>query len=146
VIGNDRTGYGKYLKKKYTDSRIRFLGGIYCQESLNNLRYYSNLYFHGHSAGGTNPSLLEAMASKSLICAHDNVFNRAVLGNEACYFSSVQNIIYCLEKDKTDEEIQAWCEINVQKIKRDYSWDKIVLQYDHIFRSITDYKIKLASA
>jgi glycosyltransferase involved in cell wall biosynthesis len=145
VIGNDKTGYGKYLKKKYADPRIRFLGGIYCQESLNNFRYFSNLYFHGHSAGGTNPSLLEAMASNSHICAHDNIFNRAILGNESSYFSSAENVIHCLENPKADEEIKKRCELNLEKIKRDYSWDKIVLQYDHIFRSIINYKIELAT-
>ena len=43
------------------------------------LKYFSHLYFHGHSVGGTNPSLLEAMGSRTLIAAHQNEFNHAVL-------------------------------------------------------------------
>ena len=67
--------FGVYLRKKYKDHQnIRFIGGVYNMEHLNNLRYYSNLYFHGHTVGGTNPSLLEAMASNALIVSHDNIF------------------------------------------------------------------------
>ena len=79
VIGKHETKYGEYLKNKFKNHKhIRFLGGIYNLEHLNNLRYFSNLYFHGHSVGGTNPSLLEAMASNAMIIAHDNHFNKAI--------------------------------------------------------------------
>ena len=58
VIGNHNTKYGAYLKNKFSPHRnIRFIGPVYKLADLNNLRYYSNLYFHGHSVGGTNPSL-----------------------------------------------------------------------------------------
>ncbi|MEQ3690773.1 MAG: DUF1972 domain-containing protein, partial [Flavobacterium sp.] len=72
VVGNHNTTYGEYLKDKFkANKNIRFMGAIYNLEHLNNLRYFSKLYFHGHSVGGTNPSLLEAMASKALIVAHN---------------------------------------------------------------------------
>ena len=48
---------------KYADKNIHFLGGVYNKKNLDNLRYFSKLYFHGHSVGGTNPSLLEALVS-----------------------------------------------------------------------------------
>src|SRR5437764_11687109 len=89
IVGNTNNKYGKYLKKKYSDSRkYIYIGGIYDIVIINNLRYFSNLYFHGHSVGGTNPSLLEAMSSGALIAAHDNVFNRAILEEDAFYFKS----------------------------------------------------------
>ena len=76
VIGNCDKSYGIYLKKKFEAfDTIRFLGGIYDQELLNNLRHYSNIYFHGHQVGGTNPSLLEAMGAGALVAAHRNIFN-----------------------------------------------------------------------
>ena len=59
---------------------------------LNNLRFFSNLYFHGHSVGGTNPSLLEAMASQALIAAHNNDFNKGVLKENAFYFSNASEV------------------------------------------------------
>ena len=61
-------------------NKIFFVGGIYDPESLNMLRQNCKAYIHGHSVGGTNPSLLEAMISKNLIIAHDNVFNKEVCG------------------------------------------------------------------
>ena len=80
VIGNHETKYGSYLKNKYKAfEKIRFIGGIYNLTHLNNLRYFCKLYFHGHSVGGTNPSLLEAMASQAYIAAHGNDFNKGVL-------------------------------------------------------------------
>jgi len=87
VIGKHETKYGTYLKNKFKkQDKIRFLGGIYNLEHLDNLRYFSKLYFHGHSVGGTNPSLLEAMASKALIVAHNNDFNKGILKNNSFYF------------------------------------------------------------
>ncbi len=54
VVGKHDTKYGNYLKEQFSaHGNIRFMGGIYNLEHLNNLRYFSNLYFHGHSAGGT---------------------------------------------------------------------------------------------
>ena len=81
--------FGKTLQKKYEhNKRIRFMGANYNQEHLNNLRYFSRYYFHGHSVGGTNPSLLEAMASNALIVANDNVFNKSILESAALYFEN----------------------------------------------------------
>ena len=64
------------LNTKYKNEVI-FLGAIYDIEALNNLRFFSKIYFHGHSVGGTNPSLLEAMASSCFIMAQSNEFNRS---------------------------------------------------------------------
>jgi len=80
VIGKTSNKFGTYLKKKFSSyEHIRFMGGLYDLPKLNDLRKYCKIYFHGHGVGGTNPSLLEAMASESLICAHDNEFNKSVL-------------------------------------------------------------------
>jgi len=97
VIGNHSTKYGAFLKEKYKEhNNIRFLGSIYDINVLNNLRFFSNIYFHGHTVGGTNPSLLEAMGSCALICAHDNIFNKSILKEEAFYFTSPADISKCL--------------------------------------------------
>lgn len=108
VIGRyDMNSFGKYIKKKYScQDNIFFLGGLYDIDKLNNLRFYSNLYFHGHSVGGTNPSLLEAMASKSLIIAHDNIFNKSVLLNNAFYFQSSNDIKEFTEKLNKNDHIR----------------------------------------
>ncbi len=65
---------------------VIFAGPIYEKEIVNTLRFYARLYIHGHTVGGTNPSLVEALAAGSPILAQDNAFNRWVAGDKAHYF------------------------------------------------------------
>lgn len=126
VIGNyDSNNYGKQLKLRYRDHKqIKFLGGIYDMNELNNLRFFSNIYFHGHSVGGTNPSLLEAMASKTLIVAHDNEFNRYVLEEDAFYFQESNDIHrYCDTLNRSEEKDKV--ENNLNKISSYYNYKNI---------------------
>jgi glycosyltransferase involved in cell wall biosynthesis len=140
VIGKCNTKYGKDLTKKYfKDSRIKFLDGIYDIHILNTLRYYSKLYFHGHTVGGTNPSLLEAMGSQALICAHDNIFNRSILGDDAFYFKSsfdVSHILNTADKDLNCSQIAN----NIKKIIDHYSWENIVSEYENLFVNLTGHR------
>ncbi|MAB48740.1 MAG: glycosyl transferase family 1 [Flavobacteriaceae bacterium] len=129
VIGKHNTKYGQYLKNRFKkNNEILFLGGIYNQEDLNNLRYFSNLYFHGHSVGGTNPSLLEAMASNALIVANDNIFNKSILQNDALYFKSSVDVNVALSKNKEDFEL--FLSNNKIKIEKVYDWNLINHQYE----------------
>lgn len=135
VIGNSETAYGKYLKSKYyLCEKIQFLGSIYNLEYLNNLRHFSNLYFHGHSVGGTNPSLLEAMGSNSLICAHENPFNKAILGEDAFYFKDKEQVTQLLQISK--QQYVNHVVKNCEKIRSIYSWDSIIDQYEKHFVEI----------
>jgi glycosyltransferase involved in cell wall biosynthesis len=138
VVGNYETKFGKYLKNKYNEHKsIIFLGSIYNQDTLNNLRFYSNLYFHGHTVGGTNPSLLEAMASGALVCAHDNPFNKAILEMDAFYFISSNDVADCLNK-KNKREFGFIIENNFKKIKEKYTWEAIISQYSNHFNQILE--------
>lgn len=125
IVGEHANKFGSYLCKKYSGEKIRFLGGIFDMTVLNSLRYYSQFYFHGHSAGGTNPSLLEAMASYALIVAHDNIFNKAVLGDDAFYFTSTDEIATILSGIRR-EDYQLMIQNNANKIVKEYSWTYIV--------------------
>lgn len=130
VISNYKNAFGQYLINKYKDNElIIFMDSLYDLQVLNNLRHYSNLYFHGHSVGGTNPSLLEAMACKCNIIAHDNIFNKAVLGEDAIYFKSSEDVTNLLN-EKTRLIQEKSIVNNFTKIKSDYSWDKIILEYE----------------
>jgi glycosyltransferase involved in cell wall biosynthesis len=136
VIGNYETVYGNYLKSKFsTHSEIQFIGGIYNMEVLNNLRYYSNIYFHGHTVGGTNPSLLEAMSSNSLICANDNCFNKYILGKDAIYFHDATDVSnHLLNVVYHQDQHQFMLEENSKKIATIYDWELITDQYaKHFF-------------
>ncbi len=135
IIGETQNRYGKKMIKKFAKQKnIHFPGTIYDPLVLNTLRSCCSLYFHGHSVGGTNPSLLEAMASKALICAHDNVFNRAVLGNDAFYFTSETDIANLNCNDiTTGKTISEMIDKNYTKIRDNHSWRKIIDEYETLF-------------
>lgn len=138
VIGKHETKFGEYLKKKYQKHQfIKFMGGIYNQNHLDNLRYYSNLYFHGHSVGGTNPSLLEAMASGALIVAHENIFNKSILIDNAFYFSNPSDItkVLTVEKEKNKSFIRNNYKAIEEKFSSDYingSYEKLLMKCSQI--------------
>jgi len=135
ITGNLETKFGKYISEKYNDNSIKYLGFVSGIENLNSLRNFSNLYFHGHSVGGTNPSLLEAMASNSLICAHDNIFNKSILEGDAYYFTSSEQISDLINnKIKVTEN--EFVINNKEKINDLYSWQKIVTDYNSFFVQI----------
>jgi glycosyltransferase involved in cell wall biosynthesis len=140
VIGNHNTVYGNYLKEKFSNAtQIQFIGGIYDINFLNNLRYYSNIYFHGHTVGGTNPSLLEAMASNCLICANDNSFNKYILGEDALYFKDAETVAYhLLNVSYFDDSFQMMLGTNTKKITSFYDWEIIVDQYAKHFAAIVE--------
>lgn len=135
IVGSTSNKYGTSLEKKYMDERIRFIGPIYDQAVINNLRYYSNLYFHGHSVGGTNPSLLEAMACGCRIAAHDNIFNKAVLQNDAYYFITDKDICSFLNADLNKEVTSERRKNNLEKISSQYNWEKIIDDYEALMLS-----------
>jgi glycosyltransferase involved in cell wall biosynthesis len=133
IIGKTENEFGTYLVNSYgSNTRICFLGGIYDQTAINNLRYYSHLYFHGHSVGGTNPSLLEAMASNALIAAHNNVFNKAILGDDAFYFSNPGEVAGVIMKCNSKESYTSFLTGNTQKIRTQYSWARITDLYEQV--------------
>ncbi|NHN25616.1 glycosyltransferase family 1 protein [Flavobacterium jejuense] len=134
VIGNHNTKYGSYLKQKFSIyQHIRFIGAVYDLEHLDNLRYYSNLYFHGHTVGGTNPSLLEAMASQALVVAHNNDFNKGVLKENAYYFSSNEEVKKIVNSIKKSDNLQ-FVQNNYDAIEKSFNWEKINEQYLQLFK------------
>ncbi len=135
VIGNHNTKFGNYLKQKFkTTTTIRFLGAIYNIEHLDNLRYFSNLYFHGHSVGGTNPSLLEAMASQALIIAHNNEFNSAILKENAYYFSNSEEVRKIIAEIKKNNNLQ-FIQNNFNAVANEYNWNTINGKYLQLFEN-----------
>jgi glycosyltransferase involved in cell wall biosynthesis len=136
VVGNHLTTYGDFLKDKYRDKGIVFLGGIFNKEHLDNIRFYSKHYLHGHSVGGTNPALLEAMAAKTLILAHDNRFNRSVLEENAFYFKNTEDLIILLKNERLVNQKAQFVNKNLLKIDKVYRWSVVVDQYEDYFSRI----------
>lgn len=134
VIGNHETSYGEYLKSSFKDSRIRFVKASYNKPFVDNLRFYSNIYFHGHSVGGTNPSLLEAMGSQCMILAHGNRFNKEVLGEEGNFFLDATDVATAIDHlDKKASIQKEKAKLNKEKLKNKFNWNIISEQYMLVF-------------
>lgn len=135
--------YAKYLIEKYKSvSKIVFLGWLAGQDLLNNLRNFSALYFHGHSVGGTNPSLLEAMAGGALIAAHGNKFNRHVLDNDSLYFMNVDDVANIIDNyEQLNEKRQLFVSNNLKKIDDFYNWEHIADMYAAMFEEVVAGKM-----
>ena len=131
VLGDTSNRFGKFITHKFKNyERIQFKGAIFDTAKVRALQNNSYLYFHGHSVGGTNLSLLEAMASKALIAAHNNPFNKSVLNSDAFYFSNageVQNIVENVQRKETEKTMVT---NNLHKIKYQFNWEKIIGQYE----------------
>jgi len=134
VITNMNDAYAKKLSRKYSHANIQFLSNIFDSTILNSLRFYSKGYFHGHSVGGTNPSLLEAMAAQCFMIAHDNAFNRKILKENALYFKSEEDVFGIIrEFDNLLEKKSKFVKNNLTTIIRDYSWEQVTDAYVALF-------------
>ena len=143
IIGKTNTLHGKELVAKYRNKdSVIFMGGIYDFDKLNSVRHFSYAYFHGHSVGGTNPSLLEAMASECLIFAHNNIFNKAVLNNNAKYYSSAHDVAVLLNDidNIANQNKDVFTSNNIDVIKTEYSWDKLVDDHEKYFEWLLQQK------
>jgi rhamnosyltransferase len=120
-----------------SSATIYFLGAIYDLGALWMLRQHCLAYIHGHSVGGTNPSLLEAMVSKNLIIAHDNPFNKEVCGRFAHYFSTsadVNDLVASTEQNPESTSRLGW---NAYERTAAYSWEHVAEEYHKLFKGDT---------
>ncbi len=133
IVGNwDNSSYGQQLKRQYSNyENIHLYDSIFEQETLNALRSNAKLYVHGHSEGGTNPSLVEAMSLGLPILSYDVVYNRITTENEAIYFNKVEEIMTAIKY--TGYLPLGRIGLNMQRIAdRRYSWDLIADKYKSI--------------
>ncbi len=136
VVGNlDERPYVQLLRKT-ADRRVVFVGGVYDKPRLAALRRYAFATFHGHSVGGTNPSLLEALAAGRPIIAHDNPFNREVGGPLLQFFKSPRDIppvLRALEQRASSSDLdqlpaaERW-------LQERYSWESVARDYAALLR------------
>ncbi len=127
-IGNwNHSDYAKNLKKQYSEyPNILLLDAIYDLDILYILRSNASIYVHGHSAGGTNPSLVEAMFFGMPIVAYDCVYNRATTKDKAYYFKDVDTMLSLLDQDLDGAIMREIAEQN-------YTWKKIAEQYEQTY-------------
>ena len=118
------------------DKRIKFVGTVYDQELLKKIRENAYAYFHGHTVGGTNPSLIEALGSTDLNLLVDVGFNKEVAEDCALYWSRNSGSLAKLidKADRlSDEEIAEMGRKAKQRVAEAYTWDKICGQYEDVF-------------
>ena len=141
VIGNLlETKYVRELLKCQSD-KVRFIGEVYNKNKLEAFRYGCKAYLHGHSVGGTNPSLLEALGSGNAVIAHDNVFNREVTNNQMLYFKTPKECAEAIIKVETfnDDKMLEYKNISIQRIIDYYNWDRIAKKYYNSFYKIIKF-------
>jgi glycosyltransferase involved in cell wall biosynthesis len=134
IVGNwNNSCYGMSLRAKYGHlPHVHLLDPIYDQSILNQLRSACYVYVHGHSAGGTNPSLVEAMSLGLPIVAYDCVFNRETTCGQALYFYSSDDLVAVLSS--LDDELIAGIGLRMKRLADQfYTWDKIATCYAKVF-------------
>lgn len=131
-IGNwNKNEYGKQLLKQYKQcNNILMLAPIYDSKILNAFRNNCSNYIHGHSAGGTNPSLVEAMFYAKPILAYDVIYNRETTHNKALYYNNDVTLNICLSQIK-DSNIMGQNLLEIAK--NEYKWDFIAKQYEKLY-------------
>lgn len=137
IVGNwEASGFGRSMLRKYADvPGLRLLKPIYDQTELDQLRANCYYYLHGHSAGGTNPSLVEAMYLRLPIIAFGVSYNRSTTFGEALYFSDQQSLVNILtdleNKDRKGISLRMY-----EIAKAEYTWEIISHKYIKAIKSI----------
>jgi glycosyltransferase involved in cell wall biosynthesis len=133
ILGNyDRAGdpYHRAVIQAASDE-VRFVGAIYEPGEVAALRFHSAGYLHGHTVGGTNPSLVEAMAAGNAVIAHDNPYNRWVADTGALYFATAdeaaQRITQILEDPATRKALSA---ASRERHSELFTWEHVAGQYE----------------
>lgn len=133
----EKTGFDK-------DSRIKFVGTVYDQELLKKIRENAYGYFHGHEVGGTNPSLLEALATTDLNLLLDVGFNREVGEDGALYFTKEDgNLAKLIDSSLSKERINELGEKAKTRISNEYSWRKIINKYEKLLLAYSNEEFNL---
>lgn len=118
------------------DKRIKFVGTVYDQQLLKKIREGAHGYMHGHEVGGTNPSLLEGLASTKINLLLNVGFNTEVGGNGALYWEKRSGDLAKL-LDQADvlggDEISRLDQLSTSRIKDAYRWEDIITKYEEVF-------------
>jgi glycosyltransferase involved in cell wall biosynthesis len=135
ILGTFQPEEDEYHRKVIAaaSDEVNFVGSIYDKDKVQALRFHSKAYLHGHTVGGTNPSLIEAMAAGNPVIAHDNKYNRWVAGDGALYFDTIEaadNEISLLLSEETMRQrlgAAALCRFNAE-----FTWEWVAGQYEQL--------------
>lgn len=123
------------------DARIRFTGGIYDQALLDQLYANACTYLHGHSVGGTNPSLLRAMGAGAPVLAYDVEFNREVTDQQAFFWADADALTAILDEIADGQHTARLAELRAasqQRIATAYRWDDVTDRYEALIHALAE--------
>lgn len=140
LLGNygDDDPYHRAVRAAASDE-VLFVGSIYEPERVKAIRFHSRGYFHGHTVGGTNPSLVEALAAGNPVIAHDNGYNRWVAGDAAIYFTDAADFSGRLDQllDNPDQAA-AMKAAALARFAEEFTWDRVAGQYEDLLLRFLD--------
>uniref|UniRef100_A0A831XMB6 Glycosyltransferase family 1 protein n=1 Tax=Geobacter metallireducens TaxID=28232 RepID=A0A831XMB6_GEOME len=126
----DVNSYHREVQSAASDE-VLFVGGIYDKQQVEALRYHARLYIHGHRVGGTNPSLVEALAAGNPVLAHDNPFNRWVAGPGAHYFKDEQECSGELDSLlDSPAELDRMRHASLERHNAAFRWEGVLAEYE----------------
>lgn len=121
------------------DPRVRLLGGVWDEELLDQLYAGAATHLHGHSVGGTNPSLLRAMGAGAPVIAYDVVFNREVLGEGGVVFTTEAELgAHLLDAERDPETWRSRGKALRERAATCYRWDDVALAYAAMLGALAD--------
>ena len=124
-----RTGFDQ-------DPRVKFVGTVYDQDLLKYIRKEAFAYIHGHEVGGTNPGLLEALAHTDLNLVLGVSFNQTVAKDTAHYWTKeTGNLAHLINQVDPLEDVSEWGQRAKANMKQNFTWEKIVGEYEELFLS-----------
>lgn len=132
VLGNYSEGNAFHCAVKSAASdEVKFVGAIYDKTVVQALRFHSAAYVHGHQVGGTNPSLVEALGAGNAVLAHDNRFNRWVVGEGALYFNGADGFARCMDElQQNPGMLQTLRAAGQQRYREAFTWIDVLRQYE----------------
>ena len=134
-ISSNNNYYKKIIKETncLEDKRIVFIDGIYNEKELTVIRKNAYAYIHGHSVGGTNPSLLEALNTTDINILYDVVFNKDVGGKSCLYFKNEEELVKIINSIEKYNKVKMGIECK-KIIQNNFTWEIIAKKYEEIFK------------
>ncbi len=149
ILGNYKPEGNRYQKAVLDAAgpEILFLGAIFDREIVSALRFHARAYFHGHRPGGTNPSLVGALAAGAAVIAHDNRFTRWVAGSDTRYFQSSEDVDKILDSlEMNPEQLVAMGTASRARFEQSFIQDKILTAYEDLLLRFAPSDSKAASS
>lgn len=141
MLGTYRPDEDEYHRQVVdaASDEVVFLGSVYDPAELAALRHHGIAYLHGHTVGGTNPSLVEALAAGNPVIAHDNPYNRWVAGDAALYFRDIPQATEAVDVLLADAELRARLAAAARsRHEEEFTWEYVAGQYEELLARVFD--------